>query len=523
MRWAAGGIAGAALIGAGAFGASQYTSRAQIAEVSPAPDSAVATDAPQIVVRLDGADRLTDLAVRVNGADVTASVRAAKDRLVIPTTGLKDGPQRVDVSFGTSNLFARSVEREWSFDVDTTPPSLQAKSPRQGDISKRRSVEFAGTAEPGSTVAVSWKGGEASGTAGPDGAYAVTATLPEGDVATTVSAADRAGNTTRSTQDLVVDTIAPVIALADPKPGTVLTDTAAPRVIGTVVKDDPRSLTYGATVNGKEAISMPGTAALVVSDDPGLVEASITSAPLELDGRRFSLAVGDLPQGLSTVDVWAKDRAGNVSRKRVRVLVDSAEEFGASDLRIGARGEDARTLNQRLKDARVLRGKVTKTFSPRTRQAVIRYQRKHKLPRTGVVDAKTREAMVGRIVVDLSEFTLRLIRDGRVVMKYKVATGQVAYPTPTGTFKVIDMQKNPAWFPPDSPWAKGLGVIPPGPGNPLGTRWIGTSAPAIGIHGTYADYSIGTRASHGCMRMHIPEVEALYEEVTLGMPVIIKA
>lgn len=523
MRWTAGGLAGAALLGAGAFGAWQYETRAQIAELAPAPDSAVATDAPQIVVRLDGADRVSDLSVSVNGRDVTSGVRAAKDRLIIPTSGLKDGAQRVEVSFGTSNLFSRSVSRSWSFDVDTAPPALSAKLPRDGDVSKRKAVRFTGTAEPGATVAVDWKGGSASGTAGPDGAYALTAKLPEGDVRATVSASDRAGNTTQSSQGVVVDTIAPLIALADPKPGTVFTDTASPRVIGTVVKDDPRALTFGATVNGQETISMPGSAALTTSSDPGLVEAAVTTAPLELDGKRFSLAVGDLPQGRSTVTVWAKDRAGNVSAKTVKVMVDSAEEFGASDLRIGARGEDARILNERLKQAGVLRGKVTTTFNQKTLNAVLRYQRRHKLKRTGVVNAKTREAMVGRIVVDLSEYTLRLIRDGRVVKKYKVAIGQAAYPTPTGTYEVIDMQKNPAWFPPNSPWAKGLGPIPPGPGNPLGTRWIGTSAPAIGIHGTYADYSIGSAASHGCMRMHIPEVEALFEEVSLGMPVIIKA
>jgi lipoprotein-anchoring transpeptidase ErfK/SrfK len=100
-----------------------------------------------------------------------------------------------------------------------------------------------------------------------------------------------------------------------------------------------------------------------------------------------------------------------------------------------------------------------------------------------------------------------------------VAIGQAEYPTPTGTYKIVTKQKNPTWNPPDSPWAEGLGQIPPGPGNPLGTRWIGTSAPAIGIHGTYADYSIGTAASHGCLRMHIPDVEELYEDVAVGMPV----
>ena len=61
-----------------------------------------------------------------------------------------------------------------------------------------------------------------------------------------------------------------------------------------------------------------------------------------------------------------------------------------------------------------------------------------------------------------------------------------------------------------------------GPGNPLGTRWIGTSAPAIGIHGTPVPSSIGTRASHGCIRMYIPDVERLYRQVEIGTRVYIR-
>ena len=93
---------------------------------------------------------------------------------------------------------------------------------------------------------------------------------------------------------------------------------------------------------------------------------------------------------------------------------------------------------------------------------------------------------------------------------------------PTGDYEINDKQVDPTWTPPDSPWAAELSSIPPGPGNPLGTRWIGTTAPGIGFHGTYADYSVGTAASHGCMRMHIPDVEAFYEMVTIGMKVSIR-
>ena len=80
---------------------------------------------------------------------------------------------------------------------------------------------------------------------------------------------------------------------------------------------------------------------------------------------------------------------------------------------------------------------------------------------------------------------------------------------------------NPWWLPPDSPWAAGKKPIPPGPGNPLGTRWMGLSAPGVGIHGTPDDASIGYSASHGCIRMHIPDAEWLFHHVKLGTPVVI--
>ena len=65
--------------------------------------------------------------------------------------------------------------------------------------------------------------------------------------------------------------------------------------------------------------------------------------------------------------------------------------------------------------------------------------------------------------------------------------------------------------------------VPPGPGNPLGTRWMGLSAPYVGIHGTPDAASIGYSVSHGCIRMLIPQVEWLFEQVEVGTPVFIVA
>ena len=104
---------------------------------------------------------------------------------------------------------------------------------------------------------------------------------------------------------------------------------------------------------------------------------------------------------------------------------------------------------------------------------------------------------------------------------FAVATGQSQYPTPLGRFSVVVKWRNPWGYPPHSSWAAGESPIPPGPGNPLGTRWMGLSAPGVGIHGTPSDASIGYSASHGCIRMHIPEAEWLFNHVAIGTPVFI--
>ena len=104
---------------------------------------------------------------------------------------------------------------------------------------------------------------------------------------------------------------------------------------------------------------------------------------------------------------------------------------------------------------------------------------------------------------------------------FTVATGQAVYPTPLGRFRIVVKWKDPWWYPPNSPWAKGAKPIPPGPGNPLGTRWMGISAPGVGIHGTPDPASLGYSASHGCIRMYIPYAEWLFGHVEIGTPVYI--
>src|SRR5262245_54133513 len=140
---------------------------------------------------------------------------------------------------------------------------------------------------------------------------------------------------------------------------------------------------------------------------------------------------------------------------------------------------------------------------------------------TAVRPAKTPASFTSIVVIDRGANSLRLYSGRQLVRTFNVATGQSVYPTPSGLFAVVNMQENPWWYPPSSSWAQGLKPVPPGPGNPLGTRWMGISAPGVGMHGTPDDASIGYSQSHGCIRMHIPDAEWLFEHVEVGTPVVI--
>jgi hypothetical protein len=145
-----------------------------------------------------------------------------------------------------------------------------------------------------------------------------------------------------------------------------------------------------------------------------------------------------------------------------------------------------------------------------------------------VVKAKVTTADLPRvygtvITVDRAHFKLRLFKRLKFSRAYSVAVGQPAYPTPTGRFRVQSKQINPVWSVPNSPWAGELaGTTVQGgtAANPLKARWMGL-ADGVGIHGTGEDWSIGSRASHGCIRMHVADVIDLYRRVPVGTSVLI--
>jgi lipoprotein-anchoring transpeptidase ErfK/SrfK len=126
-----------------------------------------------------------------------------------------------------------------------------------------------------------------------------------------------------------------------------------------------------------------------------------------------------------------------------------------------------------------------------------------------------------QIVISLNDRTLSLYQSNQHQTTYELAIGQAGWETPTGSFQVEVLQRNPDWTHPITGE-----YIPPGDRkNPLGTRWIGffrQGNEEFGIHGTNQEDSIGRAVSHGCLRMRNQDIEALFDQITEGTPVIIR-
>ncbi len=121
------------------------------------------------------------------------------------------------------------------------------------------------------------------------------------------------------------------------------------------------------------------------------------------------------------------------------------------------------------------------------------------------------------LVIKLSQRRVYVYQNDKLKVSYPIAVGKAGWETPMGTYKVLDMQRDPAW---EHPWSGE--VIPPGPDNPLGARWIGFWTDGrnfIGFHGTPNEHLVGQAVSHGCIRMRNKDILALYALVSMGTPV----
>jgi len=217
-----------------------------------------------------------------------------------------------------------------------------------------------------------------------------------------------------------------------------------------------------------------------------------------------------IPLGVSVVTGTIADFVSRLAQRFDRPAVDS--ELSLRHLRPWLSKESAgRKLDQR----RAVRD-INLALAAGKRDEI-------RLATSALRPKVTRRNFGGVIVIRRSSNRLLLYNGMKYRRFFAVATGQNQYPTPLGRFRIVVKWRNPWWYPPDSPWAAGQKPVPPGPDNPLGTRWMGLSAPGVGIHGTPSDGSIGYSVSHGCIRMHIPQAEWLFNHVAIGTTVFIVA
>lgn len=135
--------------------------------------------------------------------------------------------------------------------------------------------------------------------------------------------------------------------------------------------------------------------------------------------------------------------------------------------------------------------------------------RQSKPPVAAEQPAQPADAVQRTIVVSLVDRKLALVENGKVVRVYRVAVGKASTPSPAGAYTIADRVKNPTYY------HRGK-VIQPGPGNPVGNRWMGLNVPGYGIHGTNVPSSIGKAASHGCIRLDKADIEDLFARVRVG-------
>ena len=202
-----------------------------------------------------------------------------------------------------------------------------------------------------------------------------------------------------------------------------------------------------------------------------------------------------------------------VERKLERKPTEAKVEFSGTGLKKvrGKAGIALRTdaLHQAVRDELV-------HPSP---ERVVRARVRTTKPKVGINDLADKHPTV--ITIDRGSYTLRLYKNLKLKKSYRIAVGTVGFETPVGLYHVQNKAVNPAWSVPE--WGGDLAgqVIPGGaPNNPLKARWLGIYDGA-GIHGTDAVSSLGTSASHGCIRMAIPEVIEVYDQVPVGAPVYI--
>jgi lipoprotein-anchoring transpeptidase ErfK/SrfK len=240
------------------------------------------------------------------------------------------------------------------------------------------------------------------------------------------------------------------------------------------------------------------------------------------DGSIFTRVSRDLTGGEENVRVAARisydQDAVNALVARVRKQMNRPAKNAEVEFPSLERIESKRGLKVKAAE---LRQRIADSLEVPGAERRLRIPAKRIRPK--VTTAELEEKYPTVLVADRSNFQLHLYEGLELTRTYTVAVGAVGFDTPAGLYHIQNKAVDPAWSVPNSDWAGSLaGTVVPGgvPENPLKARWLGIYDGA-GIHGTDVTSSLGTAASHGCIRMSIPEVIELYDKVPVGAPIYI--
>jgi murein L,D-transpeptidase YcbB/YkuD len=248
-----------------------------------------------------------------------------------------------------------------------------------------------------------------------------------------------------------------------------------------------------------------------------------TIAAVRIFQRRHRLTVDGIPGPLTCAAL------GRYSRHRL----------GTRTLMFGDNGWDVAETQFLLRSHGYSPGPLDGGYGALSVAAVRRFQHHTALEVDGVVGPATLASLDGEradgpgglttgeasharaarrlVIIRRDAHRLYFYKGARPLRVFTVATGGTWTPTPHGRFRIVSKYRRPWWYPPpDSSWANDLDPIPPGPENPLGTRWMGLSVPEVGIHGTPNPASVGYSISHGCIRMKKRDAESLFRLVRVG-------
>ena len=270
---------------------------------------------------------------------------------------------------------------------------------------------------------------------------------------------------------------------------------------------------------GDQRFTLSAHDAGVKADVGGMVDEALEASR---EGSIFSRVARDITGGEENAQVSARVTYSTDAVEQLVKRVESKLNRPARDAEVDfpslekvkeqkGRRVKAAALQQRIAQALTVPG------VKRTVRAPVR------ILRPKVTQAELADKYPVVLVADRYNFRLRLYKNLQLQKEYTVAVGAVGFDTPAGLYHIQNKAIDPAWHVPNSDWAGDLaGTVVPGgvPENPLKARWLGIFNGA-GIHGTDETYSLGHAASHGCIRMAIPDVIEVYNEVPVGAPVFI--